>query len=408
MINHTNDNNTIIDVDHNITIAQIVPALNNGGVERGVVDLAKEIKSCNYRSIVISSGGILLYQLKEAGIEHFELKVNSKNPWIIWQNSKKIAELIKKENINILHIRSRAPMISAYLAAKTHNVKLVSTIHGSYSTKFLFFQNFFLKKLYNSIMYYSDRVIAVSKFIKDLSITNYCNPAKKKLNKEKLDEIEVVHRGVDIKYFDCDKISKDAIIDLIKKWQLPEDKKIIMLPARFTSWKGHQLLLEALKKVKNDFFCIMVGSFHGHHKFYQKIAKEIANCELSGKVKIIGPTNQMTIAYALSYVVISPSTRPEAFGRIATETQSCKKLIIASNIGGSLETIINGETGFLFENNNSEDLANKIDTALSMNNQQYQEITARARNHIINNFSNQKMFQETIKIYQELIIQKDL
>ncbi len=389
-------------INNSFTIAQVIPALNSGGVERGVVDLAKAIKQEGYNSIVISSGGILTYQLREAGITHINLAVNSKNPITIFRNIAKLANIIKEHKINILHIRSRAPMFSGYFAAKKTGCKLVSTIHGSYSTN-LIFQDSIIKKYYNSLIYCADRVIAVSQFVKNLSISNYQNLNHRFFNPEKLQDIAVVHRGVDLKYFNSEAIKKNAIIELIRKWQIPEDKKIIIMPARITGWKGHEFLLNALARVSGDFFCVFIGSDHGHEKLRVKLEKKAINLGLGGKVKFVGNCKEMATAYTLSYLVISASIRPEAFGRIAIEAQASNRLVIATNIGGSLETIIDNSTGFLVEVNNIEALALKIDEALNLPADKYLAITANARNHIIANFSNDKMYEQTIAIYRNLL-----
>jgi glycosyltransferase involved in cell wall biosynthesis len=389
-------------INNSFTIAQVIPALNSGGVERGVVDLAKAIKHEGYNSIVISSGGILTYQLREAGITHINLAVNSKNPITIFCNIAKLANIIKEHKINILHIRSRAPMFSGYFAAKRTGCKLVSTIHGSYSTN-LIFQDSIIKKYYNSLIYCADRVIAVSQFVKNLSISNYQNLNHRFFNPEKLQDIAVVHRGVDLKYFNSEAIKKNAIIELIRKWQIPEDKKIIIMPARITGWKGHEFLLNALARVNADFFCVFIGSDHGHQKLRLKLEKKATSLALGGKVKFVGNCKEMATAYALSYLVISASIRPEAFGRIAIEAQASNRLVIATNIGGSLETIIDNSTGFLVEVNNIEALALKIDEALNLPADKYLAITTNARDHIIANFSNDKMYQQTIAIYRNLL-----
>ena len=388
------------------TIAQIIPSLESGGVERGVVDIAKAIKNQGWNSIVISSGGVLTYQLIEAGVRHIKLPVHSKNPLVIFKNIKKLSQIIEEHKIDILHLRSRAPMISAYYAIKKTSAVLVSTIHGSYSLNFLGIKNSSIKKIYNSIMLRADKIIAVSNFIKNNIINNYQNPhhnpLDKNLNIDKLNQIKVIHRGVDLKYFNSSVISKNRMIDLINKWNLPDDKKIIMLPARFTEWKGHKFLLNALTMVNQDYFCILVGSDHGHQLFRKKIERKIIDLHLEGKVKVVGNCKDMPSAFAISYLALSTSIRPEAFGRIAIEAQSSSRIVIATNIGGSLETIIDNKTGFLVEPNNAEELAKKIDEILSMNQEKYQEISNQARLHVEQNFSNQQMYDKTIEVYQEI------
>lgn len=384
---------------HKTVVMQILPALENGGVERGTIDIAKALKKSDFEPIVISSGGILVYQLTEAKIRHIKLPVHSKNPFVIHANIKKIADLILENQVGVVHVRSRAPMWSAYFACKKTNTKLLSTIHGTYSLKFLFWQIFPLKKFYNAIMLKADAMIAVSEFIKDYLIKNY----QQKNKIFPLEKITVIQRGVDLDYFNFQKVSKNRVIDLSKKWHLPDGKKIILMPARFTAWKGHEFLIEALAKVKNNFLCVLVGSDHGHKKFRKKIESKIVKENLEGKVKIVGICKDMPTAYAVSHLVICPSVKPEAFGRVAIEAQASSRIIIATKIGGALETIIDGKTGFLVEPQDVEKLAELIDRVLDFSDEKTHEIAAAARAHVEEKFSNKKMCNDTIEVYKSLI-----
>ena len=374
---------------------QILPSLESGGVERGVVDIAKALKKSDFEPIVVSSGGVLVYQLREAGIKHIELKTNSKNPLTIFFNAKKLVRLIQENHVDVVHVRSRAPMWSAILACKETGVKLVSTVHGTYSLNFFHWKVFPLKKIYNSVMLRADKVIAVSKFIKNYLRENYPNFSSKK--------ITVIQRGADLNYFNYEKVSKSRIIDLSGKWSLPDDKKIILMPARFTYWKGHEFLIDALMKVKSDFFCVMFGSDHGHKKFRKKIEQKIIKENLASKVKIIGACKDMPAAYTIAHFVVCPSVKPEAFGRVSIEAQASRKIIIATKIGGALETVIDEKTGFLVEVGDAEKFAQLIDRVLNMSKEESDEMGAAARKNIEENFSNEKMCDETIKIYKKVL-----
>lgn len=380
-------------------VMQILPALQSGGVERGAVDIAKALKKADFESIVVSKGGILVYQLREAGITHITLPVHRKNPLTIFLNIKKIVDLINQHRVDIVHVRSRAPMISAYFACKKTGTKLVSTVHGTYSLNLLNWKVFPLKRIYNAMMLKADAIIAVSGFIKKYLLQNY----PKEIANFSPEKITVIHRGAEIEYFNSNRVSKNRLIDISKNWNLPEDKKIILLPARFTAWKGHEFLIEALLKVKNDFLCVMAGSDHGHKKFRKKIEARIIKEGLAGKIKIVGICKDMPAAYAIAHLVISSSIKPEAFGRIAIEAQAAGKVLIATNIGGTLETVIDGETGFLVDVGDVEKFAELIDKVLDMPKSEADKIGVAAHKNVAENFSNQKMCDETIKLYKSLL-----
>ncbi len=377
------------------TILQILPSLESGGVERGTIDIAKALKKEGFLPIVVSSGGILTYDLKEANILHITMNVKTKNPLTIFFNIGKLQDIINEYKVNIVHVRSRAPMWSAYFACKKTSASLVSTVHGTYSLNFLGWQKFALKKYYNAIMLKADSIIVVSNYIKNYLIENYGNFFADKIN--------IIQRGVDLNYFNKEKVSKNRVIDLIKNWNLPEDKKIILMPARFTSWKGHEFLIDALTKVKNDFFCVMLGSDHGHKKFRKKVEQKIIKENLAGRIRLVGPCRDMPSAYNLSHFVVAPSLRPEAFGRIAIEAQASSKIIVATKIGGALETIIDGKTGFLVDPFDHNELATVIDKILEMPKDEADKIGANGRINTEENFSNNLMCQKTIEIYKKII-----
>ena len=375
------------------TILQILPGLESGGVERGTIDIAIALKNEGFTPLVASKGGILTYQLREAKITHLTLPVHSKNPFVIYKNIKRLVDAIKKYKIDLIHVRSRAPMWCAYFACKKTGTKLVSTVHGTYSLKFWKWKIFPLKRIYNQIMLKADHVIVVSNFIKGY-LKNYPIDVSAKTS--------VINRGADLNYFTKD-VKINRSLDLIKQWNLPEDKKIILMPARFTSWKGHEFLIDSLTKVKGDFCCVMIGSDHGHEKYRQSLERKIINLGLSQKVKIVGMCKDMPAAYALSHFVLFPSVRPEAFGRISIEAQACEKVVIATNIGGARDTVIDGQTGFLVEPFAVDNFAKLIDKSLEMSEEEANKMGALGRQNVEENFSNQRMCADTLAVYSRLL-----
>jgi glycosyltransferase involved in cell wall biosynthesis len=379
-----------------ITVMQLLPSLESGGVERGTIDIAKILKKENFKPIVASAGGVLVYDLRESGIAHVEIaSLKRKNPISIILNINRIRKLIIEHNIDIIHARSRAVMWSAYFACKNSKTKLISTVHGTYSCDFLGIKNFLLKKFYNSVMLKADRIITVSNFIKSYLLQNYsgnfCN------------KISVIQRGVDLTYFDSQRVSKNRVIDLSKKWNLPEDKKIILMPARFTTWKGHEFLIDALTQVESDFFCVMVGSDHGHKQYRKKIEERIVQKKLESKVRVVDNCRDMPAAYAIAHFVVSPSIRPEAFGRISIEVQASNKIIVATKIGGALETISDGQTGFLVDIGDYTNFAKTIDMVLKLDKEVVDKISDAGRKNIEKNFSSKQMCDLTLDIYRQVL-----
>ena len=331
------------------TVLQVLPALGgSGGVERGTVEIASAISQAGGRALVASEGGLLVHDLTRVDAEHFTLPVASKNPFVMYRNVSRLVELIKKERVDIVHVRSRAPAWSAYFACQRTKVPLVTTFHGTYSI------GNWLKRKYNSVMTYGESMIAISTFIGGHVRRHYGVP---------VDRIRVIHRGVDIDRFDPEKVSAERVIKLATDWRLPDGVPIIMLPGRLTRWKGQLVLIDAIAALgRTNIRCLLVGSNQGREDYRRELEKKIMSHNLEEVVRIVDHCDDMPAAYKLTDLVISASTDPEAFGRVVCEGQAMGRPVIASDHGGSRETILPGITGWLTPSGDSAALAHAIET----------------------------------------------
>ncbi len=380
----------------NLKVLQVIPKLGYGGAETGCYDIAHYLPENDCESFIVTSGGELLKFVDKKKVKIIKLPVHSKNPLIIFINFLALLVIILVKNISIVHARSRAPAWSCLLAAKITGRKFVTTFHGTYN-----FNNK-IKKFYNSVMVRSDLIIAGSNFIfshiKD-NYTKYLNTKKKLL---------VIFRGINVDYFDpTTKLDSDEK-KLLKKWQIEKDKKIILLPGRLTGWKGQEVFLEAINLVNIElgyeaFYAVILGSDQGRDLYKKKLIRITEQHRLNNQVKFIDHCNDMALAYKVSDIIISASIEPEAFGRVAVEAQSMEKPIIASDIGGSNETIIDEKTGFLFESNNAESLSKKILKVLSMDETLIQSIGKEGRKNIIQKFNVEKMCFSTYSEYKRIL-----
>ena len=379
-----------------IKILQVIPKLGYGGAETGCFDLAHYLYENNCKSYIVTSGGPLIKFINKKKVKLIRLPVHSKNPILIIINSIILFFIILTLNIDIVHARSRAPAWSCLIATKLTKRKFVTTFHGTYNFK----SN--LKKWYNSVMVRSDLIIAGSNFIfahiKD-NYSNYINQERKLL---------VIFRGINTEYFNPKKI-KDSDKNLLrKKWNICEDKKIILLPGRLTEWKGQEMFIESigdLKKSMSDlnFTAVILGSDQGRKIYKKKLIRLVEQHRLSNNVIFVEHLDLMPIAYEISDVVVSCSVEPEAFGRISVEAQSMEKPIIASNIGGSNETIINDKTGFLFEAGNVKNLSEKLSEILNLSEVTVNGIGSEGRKNVILKFNLEKMCNSTYSEYKKLI-----
>lgn len=371
-------------------VLQVLPELETGGVEVGTVEIASELQKRGIKNFVASQGGRMVYELDKIKVPHLTLPLKSKNIFTLRANANKLASFIKENGINIVHARSRAPAWSAYWAAKKAGVHYITTFHGTYG-----FGPFGLKKLYNRIMTYGEKVIAISEHIKKHIMTHY-NTSE--------DKIRLIHRCADIEKFSPEAVTQARMINKIKEYNIADDKPVILLPGRITRWKGQHVLLEALHLMKNqNYHCIIAGDSQGRQKYFDYLQELCHKYSLENHVGFFGRYSDTPALMMASNIILSTAIEPEAFGRISIEGQAMGKIVIASNIGGSTETIQDGITGRLFKSNNAASLADALDWALDLSDKEKQKIASAAIKNVREHFTKQIMCDKTIEVYQELI-----
>ena len=379
-----------------IKVLQVIPKLGYGGTESGCYDLAHYLTENNCSSYIVTSGGELLKYVDKKKVKVIRLPVHSKNPILMFFNSIILIFIILICNISIVHARSRAPAWSCLLATKITRRKFVTTFHGTYN-----FKNS-LKKYYNSIMLKSDLIIAGSNFIFSHINENYSEYLN--FNKKFL----VIFRGINTEYFNPSKIHQADQKKLISKWNINKEKPLILLPGRLTSWKGQEMFIEAIRLVKDkmpekSFCAVILGSDQGRKVYKKKLLRLVEQYRLNDYIKFIDKCELMPLAYQISDIVVSTSIEPETFGRVSVEAQSMEKPIIASNIGGSKETIIDDKTGFLFEAQKPEELSKKIIHVLNLDESTLKFIGIEGRKNVIKKFNIEKMCFSTYSEYKKII-----
>ena len=379
-----------------IKVLQVIPKLGYGGSETGCYDLAHYLTENDCASYIVTSGGELLKYVNKKKVKVIRLPVHSKNPILMLFNSLILVFIILFFNISIVHARSRAPAWSCLLASKITRRKLVTTFHGTYNFSSS------MKKFYNSVMLRSDLIIAGSNFIFSHINENYSDHL---INLKK--KFLVIFRGINTDYFNSSTIKQSEENKLILNWNIQKDKKLILLPGRLTSWKGQEMFIEAINLVNKElgsekFNVVILGSDQGRKIYKQKLLRLVEQYRLINQVKFIDHCKNMPVAYKISDLIVSSSIEPEAFGRVSVEAQSMEKPIIASNIGGSRETIINDKTGFLFEAGKPESLSKKIIEVLKLDESTLKSLGNEGRKNVIKKFNIEKMCFSTYLEYKKL------
>ena len=380
----------------NLKVLQVIPKLDYGGAETGCYDIAHYLPENNCVSFIVTSGGELLKFVDKKKVKIIRLPVHSKNPLLMFINFIALVGLILFNNISIVHARSRAPAWSCWLATKITGRKFVTTFHGTYN-----FNNN-IKKFYNSVMVRSNLIVAGSNFIFFHIKENYL----KYLDDKK--KLLVIFRGINVDYFDpTTKVYSDEK-KLLTKWEIDKDKKIVLLPGRLTSWKGQEVFIEAINLVNIElgyeaFYAVILGSDQGRDLYKKKLIRLSEKYRMTKQMRFINHCSDMALAYKISDIVVSASIEPEAFGRVAVEAQSMEKPIIASNIGGSNETVIDKKTGFLFEAGNAKSLSEKILKLVTMDDSSLRTIGIEGRKNIIQKFNVEKMCFSTYSEYKRIL-----
>jgi glycosyltransferase involved in cell wall biosynthesis len=351
--------------DDSPVILQVLPSLVTGGVERGTVEITQAITEAEGTALVASAGGPMVAMVERAGGRHIVMPLMSKDPLVLWRNAARLERVIRESWVSLVHARSRAPAWSAWLACQRTGVPFVTTYHGTYT------ENLPFKRYYNSVMARGRIVIAASHFIAGLIIERHSGPPNK---------IQIIPRGVDPAVFDPDIVSGGRIAKLAEAWRLPDGVRIVMLPGRLTEWKGHSVLLEAIAKVdRPDVMCVLVGAHQGRHRYAEILGQQAERLGIAGRVRMVGQCDDMPAAMRLADVVVHASTKPEAFGRVVIEAQAMARPVIASDLGGPVETVRDGETGWRVKPGDSDALAAAIVRALNMDPMELEALGRRAR-----------------------------
>ena len=369
-------------------IMQVLPHLNSGGLVSGAVEIAKELANSNFKSLVVSSGGYKENEILRNNSILEKLPVHSKNIFTIISNKKKLIDLAVKYDIRLIHARSRAPAWSAYWASRELNIPFVTTFHGTYGTETL------LKKKYNSVMLKGNAVIAISKFIKQ-HIKDEYGVTK---------NLHVIPRGVNTNIFSPKKVSSERLVNAAKTINIEGNDKIILLPGRLTNWKGHKLAIKAMTKLQiNNFKLVFIGDLQERVKYKNELISLANNLNVANKVIFVKHTRDLPSYLMLSDLVLSCSTKPEAFGRTVLEAQAMGKPVVAFNHGGSVELIKENENGTLCKVADINDLAINIEKALQLSAYKRKVLSNKSMSNVNKKFLTKFMCKKTLNLYKKLI-----
>jgi len=380
------------------TVLQIIPELDSGGAERTTLEIADALVRAGARALVAADGGRLVGELQALGGEFHAFPAATKNPIAMAGNVRRLASLIERQGVDIVHARSRAPAWVALGAVRRTGTPFVTTYHGVYSDRNS------IKTRYNSVMAMGDRVIANSAFTARHILERY---------PEAQGRIVTIHRGVDLKIFSPEAVDADRVRALREKWDAPPDQRIVLLPARLARRKGHRVLIDAAKILRaqgrSDTIFILAGD-EQRDAYPREIDRAVTEAGLVGVVRRVGHCADMPAALMSAACVVAPATEPEAFGRIAVEAQSMGAAVVVTDLGASAETVVAPpdapaaqRTGWLVPAHDAGELAAAIAEALDLGMAARESLALRARAHVRDRFSVERMCAATLSVYESLL-----
>lgn len=306
----------------------MLPELNSGGVERGTVEFSRYLVNRGHQSTVISNGGLLLEQLLDEGGRHIAFPVHKKS-LLSLRFVRPLRKLLLDLNADVVHIRSRMPAWLVWLAIgklpKAKRPAIVSTFHGLYSSN-----------RYSEIMGCGDQVIAISQCVYDYIREHY-----PRINSNK---VSIVHRGVDEKLFNRDYKPDTAWSnDFYARYPQCQNKPLIVMPGRITSWKGHKDFIAVMAELKKrGITChglVVGGADESKQRYFEELIQEVNSLELGDMITFAGHHSDIHNIYSQASVVCNLSNRPEPFGRTVIEALALGTPVVAYNSGGPAESL---------------------------------------------------------------------
>jgi glycosyltransferase involved in cell wall biosynthesis len=370
-------------------ILQALPNLVTGGAERSTIEMTAAIANAGWTALVASAGGRLVPAIESAGGRHIRLPLDTKNPRTILQNARRLTTLIREAQVDVVHARSRAPAWSAWLAVRRTGCPFVTTYHGAYA------ENLPLKRYYNAVMAKGDIIIAASRYVADLVASQHGVDRSR---------IRLIPRGVDPTVFDPEAICRERTTRLAGVWHLPPNAPLILLPARITGWKGQSVLLDALARLsRRDPVAVLLGSDQGRTHLTDRLQRQASRLGIADRVCIPGDCEDVPAAMGLADVVVHASTEPEAFGRVVIEAQAMARCVIASDLGGPVETVEHGLTGWRVPPGDPRTLAAMLDHVLTLPAEERIRVGQTARSAVLARFTTRACQEGTLAVYREIL-----
>jgi len=381
-----------------MTILIVAPALDTGAADTGAVELARILAAAGDRPIVVSRVGRLVADLTAAGIEFIPLDVSSNNPATILRNAVILTRLAREKRCGVIHAFGRAGAWSALIAARLCKIPFLTSWYKGFNE-----QNVF-KRLYNGVMARGDRVVTSSEQIAELVNDRYATPWNR---------ISVVACSIDLDRFDPEKISRERIDAIRSAWGVKRDTKVILITGRILRRKGHHVVVQAVKRLKDmgfkEFLCVFVGDDRGRTRYTGELWDLVLATGTMDVIRMAAPVADMPAAYAAASVVVSAAVRPEGVQRAILEAQAMARPVIVSDLAAGPDVVLTAPAvpesriaGFRFQAGDDAALAAVLLRLFAMPEPNRATIGRRGRDWVLGHFNAETAAAQTLRLYRDL------
>ncbi len=356
--------------------------MEQGGVERGVVEVNRVIRGAGWQNTVVSVGGRLVRELVSDGAKHVQLDVKSKNPFTFFSRAYALRRVLAAERPDVVCVHSRVPAWLFVWANRTLKLPWISFAHGANSIS-----------RYSKVMTAGDLVVTPSKYIADYLRDAY------RLDMAK---VRVIPRAVERAKFDADNLDCDFMARKRAEWRLA-GKFVVMGLGRITQLKGYDTLIEATAHAAAaipNIKTVIVGEAEKKRKDVEDaLRRQVARLGLEDRVVFAGNQTKAAECLALADVVVSANTaKPEAFGRSMAEALVMNRPVVAAAFGGALDIVEDGVNGFLV--NPKAGAAGFAEALTACSRKRFGDL----RTPALSRFSFERMAASSLAVYRELVV----
>jgi glycosyltransferase involved in cell wall biosynthesis len=381
-----------------LTALIVTPSLHAGAADTGTVQLVRILAAAGHRPIVVSSGGRLVDDITATGATFIAMNVATTNPIKIVRNALALARIAREHRCDLIHAHARAPGWSAYYAAKRARLPFLTSWYKGFRD-----QNFF-KHVYNGVMARGDSVVAISDQIAELVVERYKTP---------WDRIAVIPASVDFERFDPARVSQERIEAVRNSWGVQSDTKIILVVGRMLRRKGHHVVVEAVRRLKEmglkEFMCVFVGEDQGRSRYSGELWDLVHGTGTTDVIRMAGPTDDLPAAFAAAMVVVNAAIQPEGLQRAILEAGAMAKPVVVSDLGAGPDAVLappavaeDRMTGLRFSAGDPVALATALVRLFSMPPAVRAAIGARGRAWVLTNFNEAAAAEPTLRLYEQV------